>query len=436
MDATLIGIIGIVSFLGLLALGVPVAVSMLAVGLFGSISIVGLEGGLSLLASTPYAATDTYEYITIPLFLLVGSLALYGGFAQAAYEAAYKWSHKLPGGLAIATTLACGAFGAVSGSSVATAATFGRVSIPEMVKYKYDMKFTLGCVASAGTFAMLIPPSIIIIVYGFFTDTSIAKLFMAGIIPGLCTIIAYVLLIIYRVKRHPEIAPIIAENTFTMRERLYSSLKAWPIAVIAVLVLGGIYLGWFTATESAAAAALAALLIAAKQKGIKGANLPVALRETAYDSAMIFIILVGSILFSRFLALSQIPNEIASFIGNLSVSPLLILVGFLAMYFGLGMIINALAMLVITLPLVTPVLSSLGYDLVWFGIIAIKMCEIAVITPPIGLNVYVVKGVVGEQATLKDVFSGIWPFVVCDLAVLALLVAFPQIVLFLPNLMN
>ena len=436
MDATLIGIIGIVSFLGLLALGVPVAVSMLAVGLFGSISILGLEGGLSLLASTPYAATATYEYITIPLFLLVGSLALYGGFAHAAYEAAYKWSHKLPGGLAIATTLACGAFGAVSGSSVATAATFGRVSIPEMVKYKYDMKFTLGCVASAGTFAMLIPPSIIIIVYGFFTDTSIARLFMAGIIPGLCTIIAYVLLIIYRVKRHPEIAPISAENVFTTRERLSSSLKAWPIAAIAIIVLGGIYLGWFTATESAAAAALAALLIAAKQKGIKGANLPVALRETAYDSAMIFIILVGSILFSRFLALSQIPNEIASFIGNLSVSPLLILVGFLAMYFFLGMIINALAMLVITLPLVTPVLSSLGYDLVWFGIIAIKMCEIAVITPPIGLNVYVVKGVVGEQATLKDVFSGIWPFVVCDLVVLALLVAFPQIVLFLPNLMN
>jgi tripartite ATP-independent transporter DctM subunit len=435
MDPLVIGVIGIVTFLFLLIIGVPVAVSMFVVGIAGCVIMLGPGSGLYLLGTTPYAISSTYQYVCLPLFLLMGSFALYGGFGKGAYEALYRLVSKLPGGLAIATTLACGAFGAASGSSVAAAAIFARVSLPEMLKYRYDTRLALGCVAAAGTFATMIPPSINLIVYGMFTDASIVRLFMAGILPGLFTVLVYSLSIIIRVRRNPQLAPRLAGEAFTLKERLLALPMMWPIIVLALLIIGGTYLGWFTATEAGGAGALAAFLIAVVQKGFKGARLPEALLETAKTCAMIFAILVGSILFSRFIALSRIPAELAAFLAGLPVARVLILSAFLAMYFLLGMVVSALGMLAITLPIVAPVLEALGYDLIWFGIIAIKMCEIAVVTPPVGLNVYVVKGVVGEDASLEQIFAGIYPFVVCDIVVLAFLISFPQIALFLPNLL-
>ena len=434
MDPLILGIIGILVFVGLLLVGVPVAVTMFVVGFAGCVAVLGLGSGLSFLATTPYAIGSTYQYVCLPLFLLMGSFALYGGFGKGAYDATYRLVNKLPGGLAIATTLACGAFGAASGSSVAAAAIFSRVSMPEMLKYKYDPKLALGCVAAAGTFATMITPSINLIVYGMFTDTSIVKVFMAGILPGLFTVLVYSVSIVVRVKRNPELAPPSTE-VFTWKERAAALPMMWPIIVLAILIIGGTYGGWFTATEAGGAGALAAFLIAVGQKGWKGAQLPKALKETGQTTAMIFAILIGSILFSRFVAVSRIPSELAEFLAGLPVPRVVILSCFLCMYFCLGMVVSALGMLAITLPIVAPVIESLGYDLIWFGIIAIKMCEIAVVTPPVGMNVYVVKGVVGDEVKLETIFSGIYPFILCDVVVLGFLIAFPQIALFLPNIL-
>jgi tripartite ATP-independent transporter DctM subunit len=429
-----IGAIGVIVFVLMLIEGVPVAVSMLMVGFLGSIAVMGVKGGLGLLGATPFTIASQYGLVCLPLFLLMGSFSLYGGFGKGAYDALYRLVHRLPGGLAMATTLACGAFGAASGSSVAAAAIFARVSMPEMLKYEYEPKLALGCVAAAGTFATMIPPSMNLIVYGIFTDTSIARLFIAGIVPGLFTVLVYCISIFVRVYRNPSLAPRRTDEAFTWRDKISALPMMWPILVLALLIIGGIYLGWFTPTEAGAAGALAAFVIAALQKGFKGAHLPEALGETAHTTAMIFAILIGSILFSRFMAVSQIPSGLASFLGGLPVPRVVILSAFLVMYFMLGMVVSALGMLAITLPIVAPVIESLGYDLIWFGIIAIKMCEIAVVTPPVGLNVYVVRGAVGNQVSLEEIFAGIWPFILCDVVVLAFLIAFPQIVLFVPNM--
>jgi tripartite ATP-independent transporter DctM subunit len=434
LDPIIIGVFGVVIFLLLLLMGVHVGVSMLAAGLLGSTIILGFRGVFTLFETGPFTIASTYAYAALPLFLLMGSFASYGGFASGAFHALYRWVYRLPGALAIATTLACGAFGAASGVSVATAAIFTKICLPEMKKYRYDLKLSAGCIAASGTFATMIPPSVLLIIYGIFTDTSIAKLFLAGILPGLLTVFAYSVLIIYRVKRHPQLAPVARDVRFSWKDKFSALPDMWPIAVLAALVIGGIYAGWFSPTEAGAAGATGAFLIAVIQKGYKGANLPAALRETAETSALIMIITVGAIIFSRFLAVSQIPIELALFLRNLPVPPVVILICFLIVYFFLGMVVSAIAMLAITLPIIAPLLVSMGYDIIWFGIIAIKMCEIAQVTPPVGMNVYVVKGVAGEELSLEQAFAAVWPFIFCDIAVLALLILFPQIVLFLPNL--
>lgn len=434
MEPATVGIFGLVAFIVLLVLGVHVGIAMFAVGITGSMVILGFEAGLTLLGITTYKIGTTYGYACVPLFLLMGSFAVYGGIAKAAYYALYKWVSRVPGALAVATTLACGAFGAASGSSVASAAVFTRASLPEMTKYKYDVKLSVGCIAAAGTFATMIPPSILLILYGIFTETSISKLFLAGILPGLLTVLIYTISIIFRVRRNPQLAPVPAEDVFSLKEKVSSLRMMWPIAILALLVMGGIYAGWFTPTEAGAAGATGAFVITITRKGLRGSHLGSVLMDTAHTTAQIFIIVIGAILLSRFLALSQIPVNLALSLEGLPVPPIVILAVFLLMYFFLGMVVSATGMLAITLPTVAPILASLGYNLIWFGVIAIKMCEIAVVTPPVGLNVYVVKGAAGEQVTLEQIFAGIWPFIFCDFIVLIFLIAFPQIALFLPNL--
>lgn len=434
MDPTLIGILGLVLFLVLLVLGVHVGVAMFAAGAVGAIAILGFQGGLMQLGTAPYRVGSTYGYAAVPLFLLMGSFTVYGEIAEDAYRALYTWVSRLPGSLAVATTLACGAFGAASGSSVASAAIFTKASLPEMIKYKYDTSLAVGCVAAAGTFATMIPPSILLILYGIFTETSIAKLFLAGILPGLFTVVVYAASIVFRAWRNPKLAPVAKERVFSWKDRVSSFPMMWPIALLVTIVIGGIYLGWFTPTEAGAAGSVAALAIVLVRKGPRGSHLGSVLRDTAHTTAQIFVIIIGAIVLSRFLAVSQIPTELASLLEGLPVPRVVILTGFLIMYFFLGMVVSATGMLAITLPIVAPILAGLGYDLIWFGIIAIKMCEIAVVTPPVGLNCYIVKGVAGKQATLEQVFAGIWPFIICDFVVLIFLIAFPQIALLLPNL--
>ena len=434
MDPLVAGMIGLVLFVVLLFFGVYIAVAMFLAGTVIIIMILDLPKALQLLGSTPFTVGSTYGYSCLPLFLLMGTFAVYAGVAEEALAVMYRWVSRLPGSLAVATTLGCGAFGAASGSSLAAASVFTRAALPVMVKYKYDIKLVTGCIAASGTFATMIPPSILLIVYGIFTETSIAKLFLAGILPGLITVLVYTVSIVLRVRRSPQLAPMSGE-VFSWKDKVSALPRLWTIAVLALVVIGGIYGGLFTPTEAAAVGALAAFVMNLRKNGLKHTYLPNALKETAYVTAQIFIIIIGAVVLSRAISLSQIPVEIVRFVSGLAVPRVIIITGFLVMYFLLGMVVTASGMLAITLPVLTPIIISLGYDLIWFGIIAIKMCEIAVVTPPVGLNVYIVAGAAGKQATLEQIFAGIWPFVVCDFIVLALLIAFPQIVLFLPNML-
>ena len=434
MDPLVAGMIGLVLFVVLLFFGVYIAVAMFLAGTVIIIMILDLPKALQLLGSTPFTVGSTYGYSCLPLFLLMGTFAVYAGVAEEALAVMYRWVSRLPGSLAVATTLGCGAFGAASGSSLAAASVFTRAALPVMVKYKYDIKLVTGCIAASGTFATMIPPSILLIVYGIFTETSIAKLFLAGILPGLITVLVYAVSIVLRVRRSPQLAPMSGE-VFSWKDKFSALPRLWTIAVLALVVIGCIYGGLFTPTEAAAVGALAAFVMNLRKNGLKHTYLPNALKETAYVTAQIFIIIIGAVVLSRAISLSQIPVEIVRFVSGLAVPRVIILTGFLVMYFLLGMVVTASGMLAITLPVLTPIIISLGYDLIWFGIIAIKMCEIAVVTPPVGLNVYIVAGAAGKQATLEQIFAGIWPFVVCDFIVLALLIAFPQIILFLPNML-
>lgn len=430
-------IVSIASLLVLIAIGVHIAIALLIVGLFGTATIIGMNSSLSLLGQTMYYSIASYGFLVIPLFILMGAFASRAGFAKRAYEGFHKAMGRIPGSLGIATCFACAAFGAVSGSSLATAALFGKIALPEMVKCNYKKSFALGTIASAGTFASMIPPSAMFIIYAIFTDQSIGKLFMAGIIPGVITAIVYALSIIVRVHLNPELAPIEkSEEKLTSKEKLMALIQTWPIALLAFLVLGGIYTGIFTATEAAAIGAMATLALGFLQGKIRSlSSVKEALRESAKTSAMVFLIIIAALFFARFLAISRIPVRISQYIQVWDVPRVVVLFSILGVYFILGTIIVGTGIFALTLPVIFPVIVSLGYDPIWFGVISIKLFEIAAVTPPVGLNVYALKSVAGKETPVEEVFAGVWPFVVCDLIVVVLLILFPQIALFLPNLM-
>lgn len=431
----MVGAMGVVALLVMIGLAVPIGIALLVSGFAGLIALMGLDSALSFIGVSMYNVTAVYGFVAVPLFLLMGSFAFYGGFADGAYTALYKWVYKLPGALAVATTLACGAFGAASGSSQATAAIFSKISLPQMIRYNYSRPLAAGCIAASGTFATMIPPSSLLIVYGIFTEQSIGRLFIAGILPGLCTVAVYALSVVIRVWRHPQLAPMVAGEAIAWRERIFSLRLVWPIAVLVAVVIGGIYSGMFTATEAGAAGVIAALVMAIILRGIRGTNVLGILRETAHITAMIFLIIVGAIFFSRFIAVSQIPTMFVEFLLASAMSPLAIMASLILMYFFLGMIINPTGMMAITLPVVFPIVISLGYDPIWFGIIVIKTCEIGLVTPPVAQNAYIMKGALGDAVSLGEIFQGIWPFVLCDAVVLGFLIAFPCIATFLPTLM-
>lgn len=436
MDPTWVGVLAIIGFGALLALGVHIAISFLIVGLASSVVLIGLSPALSLLGETMYYSIAVPSFTALPLFILMGAFAVRSGFASKAFDAVYKIAARLPGSLAIATCFGSALFGTVSGSSLATAAIFGRVALPEMEKYNYKKSLATGCIAAAGTFASMIPPSLLFIVYAIFTDQSVGKLFMAGIIPGIITAVAYVLSIIIRVRRSPELAPmVIPEKRITWKVKLIALGQMWSIALLALLVLGGIYTGMFSPTEAGAAGAIAALILGLLQGKIRSFSvLKEALRESAQTTAMIFIIIIGALYFSRILALTGVPAQLAVLLQGWDVPRVIVLISILGVWFLLGMIIISTGVFALTLPVIFPIILSLGYNPIWFGVIALKLCEIAAVTPPVGLNVYALKGV-AEGTKIEEIFAGIAPFVVVDIIVLAFLIALPQISLFLPNLM-
>lgn len=437
MEPMIVGIISIILLLILLGLGFEIGLNFLLVGTISTTLIIGFNRALTLMGETAYQSINSPSFASLPLFVLMGAFAARGGFAQKAYEGINTATAGLPGSLGIATCFSCAAFGAVSGSSLATTAIFGKLALPEMDRYKYDKTLSLGCIASAGTFAAMIPPSTLFIVYAIFTEQSVGRLFAAGIIPGIITAMSYSLLIIYRVKKNPKLAPEIeGAKQITVKQKIVALRKTGPILVLALIVLGGIYSGLFTATEAAAAGAFATLIFGMRLGSLnKLKNINQSLRESAHTTSMIFIIIVGALFYTRSLALTRIPMQLSMMVQGWDVPRVFILGGILFVWFILGMIIIPTGIYALTLPIVFPIITSLGYDPIWFGVITLKLSEIAAVTPPVGLNVYSLKGVAGEDVTIEDIFAGIWPFVIPDIIVLILMIIFPQIVLFLPNLL-
>ncbi|WP_342594344.1 TRAP transporter large permease [Salinicola lusitanus] len=437
MDFTLIGIGGIAMLLLLLVMGVPLAINFLLVGFIGIATLLTPSSASSLLGDTMYTAIASPTFTVLPLFVLMGALAAASGFAEQAYKGIHRLAARVPGSLAVATAFGSAAFSTVCGSSLATASVFGRIAYPEMRRYGYDKRFALGSIACSGSLAAMIPPSGMFILFSIFTGVSVGQLFMAGILPGILTAVVYTLSIVWRAKRHPQLAPIDAEEReVTVRDRVRGVRDLWQILALGGVVIGGMYSGLFTATEAGAIGALGALLLGLAGGPLRSMpRLRGALRESAGITTTLFFIIIAALFFSRFLGLTRIPFEISSFMVSWDVPSWMVLGLILLIWFLMGMVVVPAAAFALTLPIVFPIVVELGYHPVWFCVIAMKMCEIAGVTPPVGLNAFALAGAAGKGVKINEVFAGVWPFVLCDLIVLALLLAFPAISLFLPETM-
>ncbi len=438
MDFVTGGILCIAVLLLLLALGMQIGLAFILGGFVVSVLVLGFDSSVSLLGLAAYFSVATPTWAAIPLFILMGSFATQGGLARRAYDGIHALSGRVPGSLMVATCFSCGLFGAVSGSSIATAAIFGKMALPEMHRLRYDKVLSVGCIASAGTFASMIPPSMMMIIYALFTQQSIGRLFAAGIVPGLLTAVAYALLIVALVKRKPALAPPPEVADAAAGRKRDRAMGMWPVVVIGIVVLGGIYSGWLTPTEAAAAGALVTLGIGwllgeyRKLEQVTGS-----MRESANITAMLFLINIGALFYSRVLAVTGLPTELVGMLQYWDLPPIAILLGIMLVMFFLGMIMVPVGVYALTLPIVFPVLVSIGYDPIWFGVIALKLTEIGAITPPVGLNVFAIKGAIPKamKVSLEQVYKGCIPFILVDIGILVLLVAFPQIVLWLPTLL-
>lgn len=431
MSPETVGFIGIGILIVLLFFRVWVGMAMAIVGFLGFAYIASFKHAFLIMGSVPYAAISNETVACVPLFILMGVVVSNTGVAKDLYHAGYKWLGQLRGGLAMATVVACGGFAAVCGSSPATAATMGKVALPEMQKYKYDLKLTTGSIAAGGTIGILIPPSLGFILYGILTEESIGKLFMAGIIPGILEILFYIGLIIILCRLRPTLGP--AGPKVRFMEKVTSLRYTWAMLCLFLLVIGGIYGGWFTPTEAGAVGAFGAILISTIARKITRENFLASILEAAQTTAMIVIIIAGAFIFMKFMAVSRVPDMLATVISELPFSPLVILILIIFLYILLGMFLDAPSAMVLTLPILFPVILSLGFNPIWYGVIMVRVIEIGLVTPPFGMNVFVLAGV--SDVPLGVIFRGIVPFVIADILHISLLVAFPAISLFLPSVM-
>lgn len=428
------GAIGIFAILVLIGLRVPIGVALGLVSFAGIWSIIGLNATLSLLGRLPFEFSASWEFSAVPMFLLMGGIAYLSGMTASLYKATRMWVGNLPGGLAVATNFACALFGAACGSSLATVVAMGKIGIPEMRRYKYDIGLATAVCACGGTLAALIPPSIPFIVYGILAEQSVAKLFIAGVLPGLLTAAAYAAMIMIRCKLNPQLGPPLAERP-GWHERFAVLAEIWPLPVLILGVIGGIYGGLVTPTEAGGFGALLALGIAAVQRRLTLAIARQSLRDAAVTTAVIIFVAIGAVMLSRFLALTGLPKFIAMTVTGWNLSPLLLIIATSVVYLVLGMFLDPLGLMLLTIPVFLPLFQALGYDLVWFGVIVVKFIEIGLLTPPVGLNVYAAKTLVPDVG-LETIFRGVGWFLVAEFGVMVLLVAFPQISLWLPGLMS
>jgi tripartite ATP-independent transporter DctM subunit len=449
LDSFTVGLLGVALLIVLVFAGVRVFVAAAITGFLGLLELRGWNVAASIAGTIPHSKTVTYPLSVLPLFILIGFLAFHAGLTTRLFEAAQRWVGWVPGGLAVATVFATAGFAAVSGASTATAAVFSRVAIPEMLTNNYDRRLAAGVVAAGGTLASLIPPSAILVIYAIIVEESVGKLLLAGFLPGLVSALIYAMLIVSMCVAKPDLGRSI--GGFTWRQRFASLPGTAPTFIVIAVIFGAIYTGSATPTEAGALGAMVVFCFyiyrAYRERafGRMSANLTEALVDTAKLTAMIFTLIWGVFLFVRFLGFAGLPGAFADWIVTLDMPPILIMICILLAYAVLGMFMDAIGMLILTLPVVFPAVIALGYDPIWFGIIVVKMAEICLITPPIGLNCFVVAGVSRDlrdaqgrslEVSLQDVFRGIGPFFVADVITVAVLLAFPEIVLWLPNLMR
>jgi tripartite ATP-independent transporter DctM subunit len=431
VDPFLIGIIGILALFLFLAAGVHIGVALGVVGVLGTMATIGLTGSVSLLATTSFHFAINPEFVVMPLFILMGLLAMMGGISEATYSALGKWVGTIRGGLGIATVGACTAFGTVSGSALVTASVFARVSCPEMRRHGYSKGLAYGIVSSAGAIGMLIPPSLLAVVYGLLTLESIGDLLIAGIAPGMLLAFVFTGGILVIAYFNPTAAPA-APYKITWRDRLVSLKDFWPIMLSGAVVIGGIYGGVFTPTEAGAFGALTILLIAVFWGGMHWPQLRTALNETVSITAMIFLILIAAKVFSRFMILSGVAPRMVNAILDIGLTPIGLVIALAILYIILGAFLDSISMLSITIPVFYPAVQAMGIDPMWFAMVVILAIHVGLITPPVGLNVYAVKGVAEPDVTLEDIFRGTMPFFIMMLLALAIIIAFPILSTWLP----
>ena len=433
MDPLILGLISILFLFFLLALRIPIAVVLLLIGLLGNAYLVGWKSSFGILGMVPFTNISNFILTCVPLFILMGMFISFSGLLKDIYSSGYKWLGHLPGGLAHATIVACTGFAAVCGSGIAASATMGTAILPEMSRYGYDSRLATGSVAGGSTLGIIIPPSIPLIVYGVLTETSIGKVLIAGIVPGILCAVLFMGMIYFWARLNPEIAPSGPRSGW--KERFASLKGTWAVIVLFFLVIGGIYTGFFTPTEAAAMGAFGSFLLALGRRRMTWKGFLTALQQTGSTTCMIFLIIIGAMLYMHFLALTYLPMELADFVAGLPFSRYVILSLILILFILMGCVLDIVGLLVLLLPIVFPVVKNLGFDPIWFGVIVTLTGAMALITPPVGLCAYALSGV-AKDVPLGVIFKGILPFFVIQVVTLVILVAFPQITLFLPRLMG
>lgn len=432
MEPIVVGIIGIVVLIFLIFIRMHIGISMALVGFVGFAYIVGIEPALGVLKTVPFSTLSSQNLSVIPLFILMGAFAFTAGISEDLYRTVHKWLGHFRGGLAMATVAACACFAAISGSSLATAATLGKVAMPEMKKYNYHPALATGAIAAGGSIGILIPPSVILIIYGIITEQSIGKLFMAGFIPGLLEALFYIITIMIITRLNPALGP--RGPRSSMNERMASLLKVWEVVLLFVVVIGGIYLGVFTPTEAAGVGAFGTFCFVIYRKKLTWESFKSSLLQTTVTTGMLFMVVMGAMILGYFFSVSRLPFELATWVGDLNVNRYVILVMILVAVGVLGCLMDSMAIVLLTVPVFYPLTQSLGFDPIWFGILVVRVTEMGLITPPVGLNVYIIHGI--TRVPMGTIFKGVVPFLIADILEIILLIAIPEITLFLPGLMD
>lgn len=428
-----VALVAFAALFGLLFLGVPIGIAMIVVGVVGYALIVGWSAALLVSTEIIFSTAQSYEFSVIPLFVLMGNFITRAGLSQQLYDASYAFLGHRRGGLAMATIVACTGFSAVCGSSLATAATMSKVAMPEMKRYGYADSLAAGSVAAGGTLGILIPPSAALILYGIITSTDIGKLFIAGLLPGIFGMLCYLGAIVFSTARNPALGPPGERVAWHARWRALS--KVWAVLALFLLVLGGLYFGAFGATEAAGIGATGAFLFALSRRTMSIRDFVDVLVESGLTTAMLFLILFGALIFANLMNIARVPNQLADFVTGLEVSAIAVIIVIMLIYIALGCVLESISMMLLTVPIFFTVVSQLGVDPIWFGIIVVVVIEISLITPPVGLNVFVLNAVLPE-VRLGTIYRGVIPFVVADVVRLATLIAIPAIALWLPGLMD